>query len=31
MVSARRSFEGALPIATLSRLCEVLADTGGDV
>lgn len=31
MVSARRSFEGALSIATLSRLCEVLADTDGDV
>jgi uncharacterized protein len=31
MVSARRSFEGTLSIATLSRLCEVLADTGGVV
>ena len=31
MVSARRSFEGTLPIATMSRLCEVLANTDGVV
>lgn len=31
MVSARRSFEGTLPIATLSRLCAVLADTDGQL
>jgi uncharacterized protein len=31
MVSARRSFEGTLPIATMSRLCEVLASTDGVV
>lgn len=31
MVSARRSFEGTLPIATLSRLCEVLASADGEV
>ncbi|MGH8159672.1 MAG: YceD family protein, partial [Rhodanobacter sp.] len=29
MVSARRSFEGALPIAAMSRLCEALAGTDG--
>ncbi len=29
MVSARRSFEGTLPIATMSRLCEALASTDG--
>ncbi|HEY8683036.1 MAG TPA: YceD family protein [Rhodanobacter sp.] len=29
MVSARRSFEGTLPIATMSRLCEVLASADG--
>lgn len=29
MVSARRSFEGTLPIAVMSRLCEVLASTDG--
>ena len=29
MVSARRSFEGTLAIAAMSRLCEALADTGG--
>jgi uncharacterized protein len=29
MVSARRSFEGTLPIATLSRLREALAGTDG--
>ncbi len=31
MVSARRSFEGTLPIATMSRLCEVLASADGVV
>ena len=31
MVSARRSFEGTLPIATLRRLCEALAGTDGEV
>ena len=31
MVSARRSFEGTLPIAAMSRLCEVLAGTDGMV
>jgi uncharacterized protein len=31
MVSARRSFEGTLSIATLPRLCELLADTDGQV
>jgi uncharacterized protein len=31
MVSARRSFEGKLPIATLQRLCEALAGTDGEV
>lgn len=31
MVSARRSFEGKLPIATLRRLCEALAGTDGEV
>ena len=31
MITARRSFEGTLPIATLSRLCEALAGTEGDV
>jgi len=31
MVSARRSFEGTLPIAVMSRLCEVLASTDGVV
>ncbi|WP_426689305.1 YceD family protein [Rhodanobacter ginsengiterrae] len=29
MVSARRSFEGTLPVATMPRLCEALADTEG--
>ena len=29
MVSARRSFEGTLPIAAMSRLREVLAGTDG--
>lgn len=31
MVSARRSFEGTLPIATMSRLCEALAGSDGVV
>jgi uncharacterized protein len=31
MVSARRSFEGNLPIASLRRLCEVLASADGEV
>ena len=31
MVSARRSFEGSLPIATLPRLCEALAGLDGVV
>jgi uncharacterized protein len=31
MVSARRSFAGALPIAAMSRLCEVLAGNEGAV
>ncbi len=31
MVSARRSFEGSLPVAGMSRLCEALADTRGTV
>ena len=31
MVSARRSFEGTLPIASLRRLGEALAGTGGEV
>ena len=29
MVSARRSFEGTLPIASMSRLCEALAGADG--
>lgn len=29
MVSARRSFQGSLPIAAMRRLCEVLADDAG--
>jgi uncharacterized protein len=29
MVSARRSFEGTLPIATMPRLCEMLAGPDG--
>jgi uncharacterized protein len=29
MVSARRSFQGSLPIAAMPRLCEVLADDAG--
>jgi len=31
MVSARRSFAGSLPVASLRRLCEALADAGGTV
>ncbi|HWU75326.1 MAG TPA: YceD family protein [Rhodanobacter sp.] len=31
MVSARRSFEGNLPVAGLRRLCEALASTDGEV
>ena len=31
MVSARRSFEGTLPVAAMSRLCEALAGTEGSV
>lgn len=31
MVSARRSFEGSLPMAALPRLCEVLADAAGEL
>lgn len=31
MVSARRSFEGTLPIAAMSRLSEVLASTDGEL
>ncbi len=31
MVTARRSFEGTLPIASMPRLCEVLAGTEGSV
>ena len=31
MVSARRSFEGALPVAAMSRLCELLASSDGTV
>ena len=31
MVSARRSFEGTLAIASLRRLCEALASTDGEV
>lgn len=29
MVTARRSFQGSLPIAAMSRLCEMLADDAG--
>lgn len=29
MVSARRSFEGSLPVGALTRLCEVLASSEG--
>ncbi|WP_083845909.1 YceD family protein [Rhodanobacter sp. IGA1.0] len=31
MVSARRSFEGTLPVASMPRLCGALADTDGSV
>lgn len=31
MVSARRSFEGSLPVAALKRLCEALASSEGTV
>ena len=31
MVSARRSFEGTLPVASLRRLCEALASPDGEV
>jgi uncharacterized protein len=31
MVSARRSFEGTLPVVAMSRLCEALADSAGEV
>ncbi|MEO6926625.1 MAG: YceD family protein [Rhodanobacter sp.] len=31
MVSARRSFEGTLPIANMRRLCEALASSDGEV
>jgi uncharacterized protein len=31
MVSARRSFEGTLPIAAMSRLCEMLASADGEL
>ncbi|TAL86270.1 MAG: DNA-binding protein [Rhodanobacter sp.] len=31
MVSARRSFEGTLPIAAMTRLCEELASTDGEL
>ena len=31
MVSARRLFEGALPVAAMSRLCELLASSDGKV
>lgn len=31
MVSAQRSFAGTLPVASLGRLCEALAATGGEV
>ena len=31
MVTARRSFEGTLPIATMPRLCEALASNEGGV
>ena len=31
MVSARRSFQGSLPIAAMRRLCEALADDAGSV
>lgn len=31
MVSARRSFQGTLPVSRMERLGEMLADIGGDV
>ncbi|MEW9624831.1 YceD family protein [Rhodanobacter geophilus] len=31
MVSARRSFEGSMPVAALERLCGALAGSGGEV
>jgi len=31
MISARRSFEGTLPVASMSRLCEVLAGRDGEL
>lgn len=31
MVSARRSFMGTLPVASMHRLCGVLASNGGEV
>jgi uncharacterized protein len=31
MVSARRSFEGSIPVAALERLCSALAGDAGDV
>lgn len=31
MVSARRSFAGSLPVASLGRLCEALVDASGSV
>ena len=31
MVSARRSFEGSLPVSAMSRLCELLASSDGKV
>jgi len=31
MITARRSFEGTLPIASLKRLCEALAGSEGEV
>ena len=31
MVSARRSFEGSIPVAALERLCGALADSEGEV
>lgn len=31
MVTARRSFEGTLPVAAMSRLCEMLASNEGTV
>lgn len=31
MVAARRSFDGRLPLAAMARLCDLLADTEGEV